>query len=211
MRIPSLIIILFITLICNAQSTDFQWRYTTIPDSVWNRINGVSYKKGCPVKRNNLRYMKVLHVTRNGSVRTGELICHESIAQDLLDIFKELYKARYVIERVELIDKYNASDERSMEANNTSCFNYRTMTGSNKVSKHGYGMAIDINPLYNPYIKGNKVEPASGRKYAFNREKRNDIPMKIDRNDLCYKLFIKHGFSWGGAWRSVKDYQHFEK
>lgn len=211
MRIPSLIIILFITLICNAQSTDFQWRYTTIPDSVWNRINGVSYKKGCPVKRNDLRYMKVLHVTHNGSVRTGELICHESIAQDLLDIFKELYKARYVIERVELIDKYNASDERSMEANNTSCFNYRTMTGSNKVSKHGYGMAIDINPLYNPYIKGNKVEPASGRKYTFNREKRNDIPMKIDRNDLCYKLFIKHGFSWGGAWKSVKDYQHFEK
>lgn len=203
---------LFIALTINAQTLGFQWKHKAIPNDVWNIINGVSYKRGCPVKRSNLRYLKVLHITTDGSTKEGEIICHESIAQDLVEIFRKLYEAKYVIERIELIDNYNGSDERSMEANNTSCFNFRMMTGStNKVSKHGYGMAIDINPLYNPYVKGNMVEPASGRKYAFTRDKRTDIPMKIDRNDLCYKLFIQHGFHWGGEWKNSKDYQHFEK
>ena len=141
-----------------------------------------------------------------------ELICNEAIAQDLLEIFRELYKAKYKIERISLIDNYGADDTRSMEANNTSCFSFRFMTGSTtRISKHGMGLAIDINPLYNPYVKGNKIDPPSGARYAKNRDKRKDIPMKIDRNDLCYKLFIKHGFKWGGAWKSSKDYQHFEK
>lgn len=203
---------ILVALAANAQSSGFRWEHTPIPNEIWNRINGVSYKKGCPVKRKELRYMKVLHITTDGSTRTGELICNEKIAQDLLEIFRKLYEAKYVIERIELIDNYDASDDRSMEANNTSCFNFRSVTGNSKViSKHGYGMAIDINPLYNPYVKGNIVEPNSGRKYALNRSKRTDIPMKIDSNDLCYKLFIQHGFTWGGAWKSRKDYQHFEK
>ena len=90
------------------------------------------------------------------------------------------------------------------------------MTGSRtRVSKHGQGLAIDINTLYNPYVRKNSngtwtIEPKEGRPYAFNRDKRKDIPYKIDRNDLVYKLFIEAGFTWGGAWRRSKDYQHFE-
>lgn len=203
-----------------SQISDFQWKATPIPDDVWQRMQGVSIPKDCSVKRSELRYLKILHVTTDGSTKTGEMICNKSIANDLIDIFRELYKARYVIERIELIDNYGASDAKSMEANNTSCFCYRMMTGSkNKISKHGLGLAIDINPLYNPYVKpanggdtpSTKVEPKTGRKYAFNRSKRKDIPMKIDRNDLCYKLFIKHGFRWGGDFRYNRDYQHFEK
>lgn len=175
-------------------------------------MQGVSMPKDCPVKRSELRYLKILHVTTDGTTKTGEMICNKSIANDLIDIFRELYKARYVIERIELIDNYGASDDKSMEANNTSCFNFRYMTGStSRISKHGLGLAIDINPRYNPYVKGNKVSPNSSRPYAYNRSSRKDIPQKIDRNDLCYKLFIKHGFRWGGAWKSIQDYQHFEK
>lgn len=212
MRFTTLFISLFINLITYAQPSAFQWKYTLIPDNVWSRINGVSYKQGCPVKRSALRYMQVLHVSTDGSTKTGEIICHESIAQDLIEIFQKLYEARYVIERIELIDNFNASDDKSMEANNTSCFNFRTATGNTKsISKHGYGLAIDINPLYNPYVKGNIVKPKKSSKYAYNRAYRSDIPQKIDRNDLCYKLFIQHGFNWGGAWKSLKDYQHFEK
>ena len=175
-------------------------------------MQGKSVPKTCTVSRNELRYLKVLHYGKDGKVHQGELICNKAIAQDLLEIFRELYKAKYKIERISLIDNYGADDTRSMEANNTSCFNFRFMTGSTtRISKHGMGLAIDINPLYNPYVKGNKIDPPSGKRYAWNRDTRKDIPMKIDRNDLCYKLFIKHGFKWGGAWKSAKDYQHFEK
>jgi hypothetical protein len=87
------------------------------------------------------------------------------------------------------------------------------VSGSKNLSRHGRGLAIDINPLYNPYIKYSKkdghqiVEPVTGKPYV---NRKADFPYKITTSDLCYKLFIKHGFSWGGAWRTMKDYQHFE-
>ena len=114
---------------------------------------------------------------------------------------------------MQLIDDYDGDDERSMQANNTSCFNFRAIAGSTKLSKHSKGLAIDINPLYNPCVKQRKdgrtlVQPSTGRKYA-NRNKR--WPYMIVKDDLCYRLFIEHGFKWGGSWRTTKDYQHFER
>ena len=108
---------------------------------------------------------------------------------------------------------YDGDDERQMRANNTSCFNYRIVSDTKHLSKHAYGLAIDVNPLYNPYVRYSKkdghriVEPATGVPYA---DRKKDFRYKITIDDLCYKLFIKHGFTWGGAWRSMKDYQHFE-
>ena len=95
-----------------------------------------------------------------------------------------------------------------MAADNTSCFNYRPKTGMRELSKHALGLAVDINPLENPYVRSSRVCPAAGATYA---DRTKDFPHKIDRNDLCYKLFRERGFTWGGAWRSVQDYQHFEK
>lgn len=180
-----------------------------IPEGVWQRMQGKSYPAGCSVKRSDLRYLRLSHYDTEGKVRVGEMICNKSVANDLLDIFRELYDNHYVIERMQLIDDYDANDEKSMAANNTSCFCYRLMTGSkSKISKHGLGIAVDINPLYNPYVKGNYVSPRVGKKYA---NRRKAFPMKIDKNDLCYRLFVKHGFVWGGAWKRSQDYQHFEK
>lgn len=144
---------------------------------------------------------------------TGEMICHKDIANDLIEIFRKLYDAHYPIERMQLIDDYDADDVTSMNHNNTSCFNYRAVAGSKKLSKHSMGKAVDINPLYNPYVKKRAngktiVNPEKGRQYA-NRSKQ--FKYKIDRNDLAYRLFTQHGFTWGGGWRSLKDYQHFEK
>lgn len=188
------------------------FRQQEIPESVWKRMQGKSVPRSCTVPRKSLRYLEITYCDEKGNTKVGEMVCNKSIADDLLYIFAELYKARYPIHRIALIDEYDADDERSMKANNTSCFCYRLMTGSkNKVSKHGYGIAIDVNPLQNPYVKGNFVSPKEGRKYAFNRASLKDKSMIIDRNDLCYKLFTSRGFSWGGAWRNHKDYQHFEK
>ena len=179
-----------------------------IPDHVFHRMKGRSFSKDCTMKRSELRYLLVLHRNAAGTTQVGEMVCNKRIASRLLTIFRELYEADYRIGRMVLIDDYDADDERSMAANNTTCFNFRFMTGSRtRVSKHGMGMAIDINPLYNPYVKGNRVQPAEGRKYIKNRA---TVPMAIQRGDLCHSLFTKHGFRWGGAWRTLKDYQHFE-
>ena len=186
-----------------------------IPDDVFRRMQGKSFPKGCTVKRSDLRYLRVLHRNLDGQTQVGEMVCNKAISSDLIDIFRSLYDARYPIERMVLIHDYGADDGRSMAANNTSCFNFRFITGSQtKVSKHGMGMAVDLNPLYNPYVKGNKVEPAEGRPYAFSRNPpagEKWASLIINRSSLPCRLFVKHGFRWGGAWKSLKDYQHFEK
>ncbi len=185
-----------------------------IDDVVFSRMQGKSFKKNCTIPRATLRYVKVLHRNVEGKTQLGEIVCNKAIANDLVDIFKKLYASNYKVERIILIDEYDADDERSMAANNTSCFNFRVVSGTTKLSKHAQGLAIDINPLYNPYVHLNngKVEPANGKPYATNRTPGRNIPVPfINTNDLCYRLFIQHGFRWGGAWRTVKDYQHFEK
>lgn len=157
--------------------------------------------------------LTVQYVDFEGRTQQGMLICNKAISKDLREIFDELYKAKYPIERIRPISEYGNDDERSMQANNTSCYCYRTVEGSSKLSKHARGMAIDVNPLYNPCVKRKKdgtllVQPSTGKAYV-NRSK--SFKYKITQQDLCYRLFTKHGFKWGGAWRSLKDYQHFEK
>jgi hypothetical protein len=157
--------------------------------------------------------LTVQHVDFEGKTQQGVIICNKAISKDLREIFAELYKAGYPIERIRPIAEYGNDDERSMQANNTSCYCFRNIEGSSKLSKHAQGRAIDVNPLYNPCVKRKKdgtllVQPATGKPYV----KRNrSFKYKITRQDLCYRLFVKHGFTWGGAWRSLKDYQHFEK
>ena len=185
----------------------------SIPDSVWTTMQGKTWHNNPYISRDDLRYLRISHYDLEGRTHVGELICNKLIAGKLIAIFRELYKAHYPIQQMKLPDNYDASDERQMRANNTSCFCYRNVSGSKNLSKHARGLAIDINPLYNPYVRHSKkngsliVEPETAKKYA---DRKADFPYKITRSDLCYKLFIQHGFKWGGAWRTLKDYQHFE-
>ena len=157
--------------------------------------------------------LQIQHVDGNGRTQQGILICNKVIANDLREIFAELYKAKYPIERIRPISEYDNDDERSMRANNTSCYCYRVVEGSTKLSKHAQGLAIDINPLYNPCRRRTKngrwcVEPATAVPYC---DRTKTFRGKIDRQDLCYRLFTARGFTWGGNWRTLKDWQHFEK
>ncbi len=182
-----------------------------IPNDIFEKMQGKSYKENCTVPREELRYLHILHVGFDNNTHEGELIVNKRIAEDVLDIFKELYKAGYQIEKVRLIDEYNAQDELSMRDNNSSAFNFRFISYSTTLSKHAMGLAVDINTLYNPYIKqvdGRlNIEPANAVNYV---DRNRQFPHKIDHDDLCYKLFTKHGFEWGGDWEDSKDYQHFE-
>lgn len=183
-----------------------------ITDDIFARMQGKSYKEDCTVPREDLRYVHVRHMGFDGEVKDGELVVNKAIADDVLAIFEELYKADYPIEKVRLVDEYDADDEASMSDNNSSAFNFRFISHTTRISKHGLGMAVDINTRYNPYVKtvdGKlSIEPANGADYV---DRSKDFPHKIDHEDLCYKLFKEHGFTWGGDWTHSKDYQHFER
>ena len=190
---------------------DKDFYITGITDEIFDRMKGKSFKDDCTVPREDLRYLHVLHKNIDGDVLEGEMVVNKYIAEDVLEILKELYEADYPIERMVLIDEYDADDEASMEDNNSSSFNFRLISHTNRVSKHGLGMAVDINTLYNPYTKvvdGERIiEPITGEPYL---DRDASFPYKIEKGDLCYKLFTEHGFVWGGDWPDRKDYQHFE-
>ena len=187
--------------------------YETISPKIEKRITGKSYRKNKNVKLSDLRYVQVLHYGFDGKVKHGELIVNKKIAKKTVKVFYELYQKKYRIQRMRLIDDYNANDNKSMSANNTSAFNYRVISGTKKLSNHSYGLAIDINPRINPWVKGNKVSPSNGKVYKQRKTSKCKGKYKrymIHKNDTAYKIFKKYGFSWGGNWRSSKDYQHFE-
>lgn len=191
-------------------------RYFTIseiPDTIFDFMQGRSYKEDCIIPRSDLCYMIILHRNMDGQAVVGELVVNKEISADILEIMRELYELNYPIEQVRLIDYYDGDDERSMAANNSSAFNWRTLTGSStKISRHAMGMAIDINPLYNPYYKFYRgietIKPEEGEPYV---DRMWEFPYIIEEDDICYQLFLERGFKWGGDWRSLKDYQHFEK
>ena len=215
MRVALLSMILFwLCGIYPAQSQDFSAGFSIleIPDSIWQKMQGKTYQPNDVIGRNDLRYLRLMHWDYDGKTHNGEMVCNRLIAQKLIRIFMELYRQHYPIQRIRLADEYDADDERQMRDNNTSCFCYRRVSNSKKLSYHARGLAVDINPLYNPYIRTGKdgqqiVEPATAVPYC-NRQK--DFNYKIVKGDLCHKLFLQNGFTWGGSWRTMKDYQHFE-
>ena len=200
------------TLSVQGQNTSDGFTSEPIPDAIWQKMQGKTYVNNPYVSRSDLRYLRVKHWDYDEQTHQGELVCNRLIADKLLAIFRELYKAHYPIQRIRLADEYDADDERQMRDNNTSSFCYRNVSGSKNLSKHARGLAIDINPLYNPYIRYRKdgsqiIEPANAKPYA---DRSKSYRYKIVKGDLCYRLFIQHGFTWGGSWRTMKDYQHFE-
>ena len=176
------------------------------------QVRKLFYKTKISNKLFELRYVRVLHYGFDQQVHIGELITNKSVTDEICQIFYELYQKKYEIEKMVLVDEYDADDDLSMADNNTSCFNFRKVTGTAHLSKHSYGLAIDVNPRYNPYVykKNGKTvcEPENGKRFQ-NRKK--DFAHKITKKDACYRIFTRHGFSWGGDWKSLKDYQHFQK
>lgn len=163
------------------------------------------------ITADDLRYIRVLHYGFDEEVHIGELIVNKQIASLATDIFYELFLAKYPIEKMLLIKEYDGDDNASMADNNTSAFNYRSIAGSSSLSKHSMGLAIDINPLYNPYVKEKNgtttILPIEGATYI---DRKQDNPYYIKKGDVCYQAFTERGFTWGGNWNSLKDYQHFE-
>ena len=183
-----------------------------IPDGVWARMQGKTYKENPYIGRDDLRHVRALHWDYDNQMHVGEMIVNKQIAECVARILRQLFDAKYPIQRMLLPDVYDADDETQMRDNNSSCFCYRNIAGSANLSKHARGLAVDINTLYNPYYKDRAdgtryIQPATAEAYC---DRTWDFPYKIDHDDLCFKLFTEAGFEWGGDWTSCKDYQHFE-
>ena len=174
MRVYRLCTTLFwlcITLCVQGQNPSDGFSVQEIPDSIWTRMQGKTYHANPHVGRSDLRYLKVLHWDYDEATHQGELVCNKLIADKLLYIFRELYAHHYPIQRIRLADDYDADDERQMQDNNTSCFCYRNVPDTKKLSYHARGLAIDINTRYNPYVRFRKdgtmiVQPANGKPYT---------------------------------------------
>ena len=157
------------------------------------------------------RIVDVLYYSFDGRVHQGQIIIEERLTRDIQEIFRIALDAKFPItsaipisdDRFYKDGEWNA-DNQSMLSNNTSAFNYRKVTGGKSLSMHAYGSAIDINPAQNPYIKGSVVLPP-GAVYEPCK------PGTFTRYCPVVKTFIRLGWTWGGNWKSLKDYQHFEK
>lgn len=186
-------------------------------DEVYARIYGKSYVDNDDIALSDLRYMKLLHYNFDHQVQVGELIVHRELVPDYQEIFQELFEHEYEIQSMYLIDNYwtgdgASSDSASIEVNNTSAFCYRGVVGGSGLSNHALGRAIDINPQQNPYVTyKNGVAQWTHDNADDYIDRDTGLPHVITHDDLCYQLFKAHGFDWGGDWKTMKDYQHFDK
>ncbi len=155
--------------------------------------------------RQSLVLVDLPYFSFEGAEETGQLVVHRDLVADLKEIFNALCALRFPIEKMVPIVAYDWDDERSMQDNNTSAFNYRLVIGTGLVSNHSWGRAIDINPRLNPYhARDGKVYP---RGAALNPA----IPGTITADSPVIPLFTSRGWVWGGTWKGREDYQHFQK
>jgi hypothetical protein len=183
----------------------FRSSISPIDDALAERMSD-SWRPGCPVPLADLRYVTVSHWGYDGAVHQGELVVHRGQAGKVVSAFREVFRARFPIRRMVLVDEYGADDDASMAANNTSAFNCRLAVGGSSWSEHASGLAIDINPVQNPYVKGSTVLPPSGEPYV---DRSKQAKGMIHGGDAVVRAFAAIGWEWGGEWTTLKDYQHF--
>jgi hypothetical protein len=165
-----------------------------------------SWRPGCPVPLDDLRLLTLTHWGFDGEVHRGELVVHAEEASAVTEAFRALFRARFPIKRMRLVDVYGGDDDRSMAANNTSAFNCRTVEGSSSWSEHAYGRALDINPIQNPFVQDGRVSPPAGARYLDRSHRAKGL---IRADDAVVRAFAAIGWGWGGYWTLSKDYQHF--
>lgn len=188
---------------------DFHYQISAIPPAIVTEMQKYTWRSGCPVPLSDLAYIRLNYWGFDHKPHMGNLIVHKKLAEEVVTIFAELYQNKFPIERMDLMDVFKGDDDAACAANNTSAFNCRAKTGQPGVfSLHSYGVAIDINPLQNPYVKDGKVLDKNAEKYI---DRTYVAPGMILANDPTYQAFISKGWQWGGNWTSLKDYQHFEK
>ncbi len=180
-----------------------------IPETVQADMRGRSWHDdpACP-PFSELRLLELTHHGFDGGVHRGELVVHRDVADEVLQIFARLFALRFPIERMQRVDAFGGDDEASMAANNSSAFNFRRIQGSHVLSHHARGLAIDLNPVQNPWVRGDRVDPPAGRAYLERTHLR--AGMIADPGPIL-DAFLAFGWHWGGHFPDMQDYHHFSK
>lgn len=189
------------------ETTSFAAEVLEIPDAIRAEMRGRSHHAvpECPPFA-ALRLIRMPHHGFDGRVHRGELIVAAQVAGAVVRIFERLFALSFPIARMERVDAFAGDDDASMAANNSSAFNFRVVAGSRVLSHHALGLAIDLNPLQNPWVRGARVDPPQGRAYL----DRSDVrPGMIVRGGGVVEAFEAHGWHWGGEWPDAQDYHHF--
>ncbi|QJW35051.1 M15 family metallopeptidase [Cellulosimicrobium protaetiae] len=187
------------------QAPVFESTVSEIDAGLAARMTPSSWREGCPVPLSDLRYLTLSHRTFEGGVATGELVVHADVADGVVTVFRTLFDAGYPIRSMRLVDDFGGDDDASMAADNTSAFNCRPVAGTDRWSEHSFGRAIDVNPVENPWVRGTAVAPPAGAAFVA----REPAPGVVLPDDVVVRAFAAAGWSWGGAWESPVDYQHF--
>ncbi|HSC74580.1 MAG TPA: M15 family metallopeptidase [Gaiellaceae bacterium] len=165
-----------------------------------------SYRPRCPVAPSDLRLVRVSYVGFDGAAHVGALVVNRRVARDVVSVFRRLYLARFPIRRMTPISAFHGSDDASMAADNTSGFNCRRAVGGSGWSEHAYGLAIDVNPVENPYLLRGRALPPAGRRYLDRARVRRGMAVA---SGTLVRAFASVGWNWGGRWSGSPDYQHF--
>jgi hypothetical protein len=194
----------------NARAETARASVSPVPDEVWSYMQGRSWHagRGCP-ERSELALLRIPYRDFEGRTQFGPMIVAKKVAGKVAAIFQEIYDSgAFRIYRIALVDDYGGDDDQSIAANNTSGFNCRTTEGGG-VSQHAAGLAIDINPVQNPYVAHGVTEPEAGKAYDAPEKRRPAMIGVVTKGDAVYKAFARRGWRWGGEWAHSKDYQHF--
>jgi hypothetical protein len=184
----------------------FSGTISKLPPHVKEDMKGSSWHPGCPVGLKKLRLLTLSHWGYDGDVHTGRLVVRAGQAQEILWVMERLFKKGFPIKRMQRVDAFGGSDQKSMKANNTSAFNCRYVAGTTTWSQHAFGRAIDINPVQNPYVSSSgKVSPERGEPFV---DRTKDHPGMIRGGGPVVRNFAEIGWEWGGFWSSSKDYMH---
>jgi hypothetical protein len=178
----------------------------SLTSAMRSRMNGVSWHPGCPVGLDQLRLLRLSYWGFDHAVHEGELIVNASAAASMITAFRLLFEALFPIRQMRVVDDYGGDDERSMLADNTSAFNCRLVPGTTVWAQHAYGLAVDINPFENPEIQAGQADPPAAAAWA---DRSRPSPAMIREGDAAWRAFRFVGWTWGGDWRSLKDYMHF--
>lgn len=177
---------------------------------ITDTLNKKIWQEGCPVHIKHMELLELPYYDFNGKAQVGQMMVLSAIAERVIIIFEDLFAIKFPIEKMKLINDYSGDDEKSMADNNTSAFNCRMIRNTNRYSNHSMGTAIDINPVQNPYITKEKdgsiiILPEEGNCYL----DRDNLQKGMITQEVV-KIFAGQGFTWGGDWETLKDYQHFE-
>ncbi|GGF48321.1 hypothetical protein GCM10011519_22890 [Marmoricola endophyticus] len=165
-----------------------------------------TWQPACPVAADDLAWVRLTFRGFDGERHTGELLVNRSAADDVVAVFRRLWRADFPVEQMHVTSRAELDAAPTGDGNNTSAFVCRPVTGGSSYSVHAYGLAIDVDPFQNPYVKGDRVIPELATSYV---DRSRCRPGMIEPGGPVTSAFASVGWVWGGTYRSLKDLQHF--